>query len=47
MEIEFARSALEDLKYWRNSENIPIQKRIKTLLQNIELTPFSGIGKPE
>jgi len=47
MEIIFSSKAVDDLQYWRKSGNIKVQERIKLLLQEIQLTPFAGIGKPE
>ena len=47
MEIEFAPKALEDLKYWKLSGNLKIQKKISQLLKAIKSDPYTGIGKPE
>ena len=47
MEIEFTKTALKDLKYWKSTKNTTIQKRISILLEDIVKHPFSGIGKPE
>ncbi len=47
MEIVYTDEALEDLLYWKNSGDKIIQKRIKKIIENIKLTPTSGIGKPE
>jgi toxin YoeB len=47
MEIEFTLVAAEDLKYFKKSGNQAILKNNRTLLENIQETPFSGIGKPE
>lgn len=47
MEIVFTREALNDLEFWQKSGNSGVIKRIKTLLQSIQETPFDGIGKPE
>lgn len=40
-------SALDDLEYWKKSGNTNILKKIRALLASIELTPYSGAGKPE
>ncbi|SDK32175.1 toxin YoeB [Pedobacter sp. ok626] len=40
-------SALDDLEYWKKSGNTNILKKIRDLLASIELTPYSGTGKPE
>lgn len=45
MEIILSPAALEDLQFWKQSENIIIQNRITRLL--VHETPFEGIGKPE
>lgn len=47
MEIEFTSQAQNDLKFWKNSGNKTIQNKITQLLEVIEKTPFTGIGKPE
>lgn len=47
MEIILSPAALEDLQFWKQSENIIIQNRITRLLESIHETPFEGIGKPE
>lgn len=47
MEVIYLDQAIIDLKYWKKSGNKLVQKRITQLIQNIEKTPFEGIGKPE
>jgi hypothetical protein len=47
MEIIFLPTALADLQHWKESGNTIILKRIRQLLEAIQQTPFSGIGKPE
>lgn len=47
MEIAFTFIALEDLNYFRKSRNQTILKKIHSLLESIQSTPFTGIGKPE
>ena len=47
MEIVLTKEAEKDLKYWKETNNKAIQKRITKLLESIVVTPFSGIGKPE
>ncbi len=39
--------ALNDLKYWNNSGNKQIQKKIQVLINAMQLNSFEGIGKPE
>ncbi|TLV00511.1 Txe/YoeB family addiction module toxin [Dyadobacter luticola] len=47
MEIEFTSDAKEDFNYWKKTGNSRILKRIRQLLENIQETPYQGIGKPE
>ncbi len=47
MEVAFDEVALEDLKYWKKSGNIPVQIKIEKLILAIKESPYSGIGKPE
>lgn len=47
MEIVFLPQADADLQYWKSVGNERILKRIRDLLEDIQLHPFSGIGKPE
>lgn len=47
MEIEFTLKAAEDVEAWKKSGNPIILKKLRVLLESIQETPFSGIGKPE
>jgi len=47
MEIEFTLIALEDLNYFKKSINQSVLKKIRSLLESIQSTPYTGIGKPE
>lgn len=47
MEIEFTKQAQLDLAHWKKSGNKVIQKKISDLLEDIQINPFEGIGKPE
>jgi len=47
MEIILSKEALKDLKYWKKTNNIVIQKRITLLLNNVLNHPFTGIGNHE
>ena len=47
MEIVFLPKALEDQEYWKSIGDKHIMKRISKLLADIQLHPFTGIGKPE
>ncbi|QKJ32050.1 Txe/YoeB family addiction module toxin [Mucilaginibacter mali] len=45
--LSFTSEALADLEYWKKSGNVIILKRIRQLVEAIQLDPFAGIGKPE
>jgi toxin YoeB len=47
MEIEFTLKAEEDVDFWKKSGDKVMLKKIRKLLENIQQTPFEGIGKPE
>jgi toxin YoeB len=47
MEIAFTPKAESQLKYWKQTGNLIVLKRIRQLLESISITPFEGIGKPE
>ncbi|MDX9791340.1 MAG: Txe/YoeB family addiction module toxin [Candidatus Kapabacteria bacterium] len=47
MEIVFAPKAKKDLDFWVKSGNKNILKKITQLVEDIQLHPFEGIGKPE
>jgi toxin YoeB len=47
MEVAYNTKALADIDYWKKTNNIKIQKKINTLIDDILLHPFTGIGKPE
>jgi toxin YoeB len=47
MEIILLDDAQDDLDYWKKSGKVSILKKIRTLLESIQETPFEGIGKPE
>ena len=47
MEIEFTKQTELDLAHWTKSGNKIIQKKISYLLEDIQINPFEGIGKPE
>lgn len=39
--------AVNDLKHWKSSGNKQIQKKIQSLINDMQQHPFEGIGKPE
>jgi toxin YoeB len=47
MEIIYSENAQNDLKYWKQSGNKGVQKRISALIESISINPTTGIGKPE
>lgn len=40
MELVITDKAKEDLRYWKKSGNLPIQKKISQILESIQETPF-------
>ncbi len=46
MQFKFENKALKDLKFWKQNKKNIYQKIFK-LLQNIQESPFEGLGKPE
>lgn len=47
MEIELTKKAQLDLVYWKKSGNKIIQRKISELLEDLQVHPFEGVGKPE
>ena len=46
MKLSWADEAWEDYLWWHKT-NSKIHQRIHRLIENIQETPFDGIGKPE
>ena len=46
MRVIFSERAWTEYLYWQKTDR-KIVKRINTLIQEIQRTPFEGIGKPE
>lgn len=46
MKILWTKNAVKDLEYWQKRNSCDVE-RIKKLIENIKIDPFSGIGKPE
>lgn len=46
MKLIFSETAWDDYQYWINTDK-KILKRINALIQDIQRSHFSGIGKPE
>lgn len=47
MEVVFTPQAKKDLDFWIKSGNKGVLKKITILIEDIQLHPFEGIGKPE
>jgi len=47
MQIVFTTKARKDLDFWIKSGNKNILNKITDLIEDIQLHPFEGIGKPE
>ncbi len=46
MKLIFSENAWDDYQYWIKTDK-KILKRMNALVQDIQRSPFSGIGKPE
>ena len=46
-DLSFKPKAFEDRDFFKRSGNIPLMKKIKNLLEELELHPETGTGKPE
>ena len=46
MKLIFSENAWDDYQYWIKTDK-KILKRVNALIQDIQQSPFSGIGKPE
>jgi toxin YoeB len=47
MEVIYKDKALNDIKFWKKSGQKNIQSRITKLIKDIEVHPYTGLGKPE
>lgn len=47
MQIEFSRKAKEDLNFCVKSGNKSVLNKIYSLIEDIQLHPYEGLGKPE
>lgn len=47
MEVAYTQKAMEDVSYWKSIGNKKIMNKISALVENIKITPFTGLGKPE
>ncbi|MFK5927425.1 MAG: Txe/YoeB family addiction module toxin [Desulfuromusa sp.] len=46
MKLIFSETAWDDYQYWIKTDK-KILKQVNALIQDIQRSPFSGIGKPE
>ena len=46
MKVRFTASAARDYEHWKETNPV-IVARIRSLLESVQSSPFSGIGKPE
>jgi toxin YoeB len=47
VEVIYSEKAQKDREYWRKSGNKAIMNKITALIEDIQLHPYEGIGKPE
>lgn len=47
MEVIYSERALKDRTFWKKSGNKVIMNKITALIEDIQLHPYEGIGKPE
>ena len=47
MEVIYSDKAQKDREFWKKSGNKTVMNKITTLIQDIQLHPFEGLGKPE
>ncbi len=47
MEVIYSEKAQKDREFWKKSGNLAVMKKITALIEDIQLHPFEGIGKPE
>ena len=45
--LEFSDHALEDIEYLKKSGNQPALKKLKVLLSELTIHPYTGTGQPE
>jgi toxin YoeB len=47
VEVIYSEKAQKDREYWKKSGNKAIMNKISALIEDMQLHPFEGIGKPE
>lgn len=46
MDLKFTNDGWDDYSFWHKNDT-RVLKRINRLVEDIQLTPYSGLGKPE
>ena len=47
MEVIYSEKAQKDREFWKKSGNKAVMNKITALIEDIQLHPYEGIGKPE
>jgi toxin YoeB len=47
VEVIFLEEALADLDFWKRSGKKQVMRKIRSLIEEIQVKPFEGLGKPE
>ena len=47
MEVIYSEKAQKDREFWKKSGNKAIMNKISALIEDIQLHPYEGLGKPE
>lgn len=47
MEVIYSEKAQRDREFWKKLGNKAVMNKISALIEDIQLHPFDGIGKPE
>ena len=47
MEVVYSEKAQKDREFWKKSGNMAVMEKISALIEDIQLHPYEGIGKPE
>ena len=47
MEIIYSEKAQKDILFWKKSGNKSIMKKITSLIEDILIHPYEGLGKPD
>jgi toxin YoeB len=47
MEVKYSANALNDIEFWKKNGNESELRKISSLIESIEKSPYHGIGKPE